>query len=1059
MKKYILLLCFLSIFKLSQSQTEINYDFANQMNSLFAPLDKTKVPHGILLDYGMEFTNVPAFNGTLTDSTYTNIAILKQLYNTLLSSRIQNVTTGFVTPQQFNTNLANNRNANAIAITGLFFKYAKFNDDALANNKITYANGQLDDKYINGVWQNPYEDKITFAMTPAIKFYKGYNLNIIVPSAIFYSNYTSQIQSIQIDFNNGLGYITVPFDQNVAVSYSSSGTKTWKYKLTLTDNNVMYNQSLIKIEDAIKTQQGALRSSSSCFMPDVNITASTAYLGGFGTVKLTIDDANCDGIKKPLIVAEGFDVGSIFTPENPEGLFDYGDFRTFLSFSGTELRNLIYNSNKDYDIIYIDWGNGVDYMQRNAYALEAVITYVNQQKANNNSTEENVVLGQSMGGIIARWALADMEENSIDHDTRLFISHDAPQQGANMPVSLQFLYRHINNQFIQAGNTLLGNAITIPILDDLGASTYLSLLDAPASRQLLKNFSTLNYAIDNTTHDSFYNELKNKGLTNNSGGYPIYSRNIALSNGSECGDTQDFNPGDDIVNLYSDRGLSFWGDLLSLIYNPLGGLAGGLFVDADFFGVAVLGLVPGHSRYNINFWAKTIPYGSGNQIYNGRISYSKQILWIGPTIVVNITDIDKDQPAGVLPYDTYGGGFYNVNNFIDTSSLPSELYIRDKFNFIPTASALDIGENNITLDDSDYLRSYVGGSPPSAPKNSPFVNFSTEFDTNPNAHNKQHISFNTRNGDWLAAELIGTNIEFTNCSFVCDDGSATITGGNTSCTLNTYSVNVSGDALVNWSISNTSVASLSSPTGTTVTLTTPPNSYRTDIVLTAVISSSKCGSSITLTKNIRIGKPDVPSSINGPAIVNTGALVSYSAGPSIGATSYAWYLPYPYTTVSTFDYFGQNWQLQAPGNTNIARAFTGYAKNAGYVQVMGENACGKGGARLLYVQHASTGGGGGGGIASVDPTDNVKEVILYPNPAKNKVTVSINLLDEYEGGFPPTLIYGIKILDLNSIERRFYEFKEFKNTDEINVAFLSTGLYTLIVYTDTDTFIKKLLIK
>jgi len=76
----------------------------------------------------------------------------------------------------------------------------------------------------------------------------------------------------------------------------------------------------------------------------------------------------------------------------------------------------------------------------------------------------------------------------------------------------------------------------------------------------------------------------------------------------------------------------------------------------------------------------------------------------------------------------------------------------------------------------------------------------------------------------------------------------------------------------------------------------------------------------------------------------------------------------------------------------------------------------------------------------------------------NKVTVSLTHLTEYEGE-PPTVIYGIKIFDLNLIERRFYEFKKFNNQEEINVAFLSTGLYTLIVYTDTATFTKKLLIK
>jgi hypothetical protein len=49
-------------------------------------------------------------------------------------------------------------------------------------------------------------------------------------------------------------------------------------------------------------------------------------------------------------------------------------------------------------------------------------------------------------------------------------------------------------------------------------------------------------------------------------------------------------------------------------------------------------------------------------------------------------------------------------------------------------------------------------------------------------------------------------------------------------------------------------------------------------------------------------------------------------------------------------------------------------------------------------------------------------------------------------------------MDLNLVERQFYQFKEHENQVEINVAFLSTGLYGLIVYTDTATFTKKLLV-
>lgn len=88
MKNFIFWLCFFTVLPSAFSQIETNTSFANQMNTVFSPLDKTKVPHGILLDFGMDFTNVAAFNGTLTDSTYSTLTRLKQIYSTLLSSRI-----------------------------------------------------------------------------------------------------------------------------------------------------------------------------------------------------------------------------------------------------------------------------------------------------------------------------------------------------------------------------------------------------------------------------------------------------------------------------------------------------------------------------------------------------------------------------------------------------------------------------------------------------------------------------------------------------------------------------------------------------------------------------------------------------------------------------------------------------------------------------------------------------------------------------------------------------------------------------------------------------------
>lgn len=126
-----------------------------------------------------------------------------------------------------------------------------------------------------------------------------------------------------------------------------------------------------------------------------DITASRAFNGVFGTATLQIDDAGNDGlITKPLIIAEGFESGLLGT-ENPFGENDIRIFSRRVNLG--QSNNLeIYltggtvntTGDQDYDIIYVNWDNGRDDLRRNAYVLQEVIHWVNQEKADASSTEK-----------------------------------------------------------------------------------------------------------------------------------------------------------------------------------------------------------------------------------------------------------------------------------------------------------------------------------------------------------------------------------------------------------------------------------------------------------------------------------------------------------------------------------------------------------------------------------------------------------------------------------------------------------------------------------------------
>lgn len=63
-------------------QIQVNNNFKNLINPTFQNLDKTKIQSGMLLDYAMEFTDVTAYNGVLTDTTYIDANILDDIYKT-----------------------------------------------------------------------------------------------------------------------------------------------------------------------------------------------------------------------------------------------------------------------------------------------------------------------------------------------------------------------------------------------------------------------------------------------------------------------------------------------------------------------------------------------------------------------------------------------------------------------------------------------------------------------------------------------------------------------------------------------------------------------------------------------------------------------------------------------------------------------------------------------------------------------------------------------------------------------------------------------------------------
>ncbi|MGK4568406.1 hypothetical protein [Flavobacterium sp. 3HN19-14] len=331
-RKGLILLSLLAV-SLARAQT-VDTSYKNQINATLAGLSKTRVPNKLLINQAMEFAELSDYSGSFTSTNWATSGKLTSIYNTLVMARVNPKVLGMENPEWFKSNWNNLRSPGKIVLSGLYYKYSKIKPDAypdyLVNN-----NGVVTDKFVNGVWQNPYVDQHVFAIAAPILVYKKLSMKVVLPESLWYTNQASTIQSIAIDFGDGLGYQTMTLGQLKTITYTASGVYEWKYRLKLTNLQILYSHSKIKIDAPESTPQRQAASSgqvtnATAYCPDVDsisFQGTRNYLNIANSATLQIKYLNNDCmIRKPFIIVEGFDSGLLGT-ENGYGEADYFTFR------------------------------------------------------------------------------------------------------------------------------------------------------------------------------------------------------------------------------------------------------------------------------------------------------------------------------------------------------------------------------------------------------------------------------------------------------------------------------------------------------------------------------------------------------------------------------------------------------------------------------------------------------------------------------------------------------------------------------------------------------------
>lgn len=729
MKKFIFGIIVFVVYPISaQTTIEDNSVVRSALDNMFETLDKSRVPTGLLQDYAVDLVGLENYNGTiLADSTLVNRAVFGDILRSMRSASVQDPP--FDEVSNIMESFGANDTDNSISIAVAFFKYNYIKANALTDGLIRYntIQNKVYDVYQNNVWLNPYGTTYLFAGTASTDVCTSRSVTYTFTSTALIRNMA--YYKLYFDSGAGSGYQEITTNSSVSATYTTVGEKTLKFKLIATDGTVLESHAMMYVDFETTMAPSELASLNFNNHNTLPKTKDVSYNGVSATITYhTAIGRGAEEIVKPFIVVEGFDPwqladilklvesnqtsnSEITTTESSSVNPGFTTAATLKAFSQDQRF-------AEYDLIYIDWGNSLVDIRQNAELLIQAIQWINQKKAAAGSSERNIIMGQSMGGLVARIALKTMENNGVKHQTSVYISHDTPHLGASVPVGA-FTFIQQLFSYIHGYNTLVDvfNSVTNNMLSDKEALLY-EILQAPSVQQMLYYHVSSSGTITNMYHSTWQAFLNNLGFPNGDVGEGI--ERLAIVNGGNYNHASYLAGGQHYLSLDGYVKSSFITDILLNLINFLPPIYN-LFYELELYNLCRAITIFGSSRLDIN--AEINPWFSTNTekyLSSLKIEYTKKFLWLFPRKFV-IFDSHIIPPPTNLYYEEYPGSSYILKDGTQPTQYSYEgsgtfgeynllLEYTNRIMFIPTASALAI-KKGVNVTNDDYKRYYYYNYP------------------------------------------------------------------------------------------------------------------------------------------------------------------------------------------------------------------------------------------------------------------------------------------------------------------------------------------------------------
>lgn len=442
--------------------------------NILKPLDKSQIPSGILYDYVYPVAALANYDGS-TQTDTSNIDHFYESYAELYHSMLNNY--GKVHPATLRKN-ASRFHQDAVyhhPIGIIDYTFHSIDTNAISNNLLTVNNGQLYD--VQGRSQSPY--------IPKTARIAGLLVNDEYPCLYPGQHYFTFSDDFVLS-NSGFSLSQVTHLQaifNGTSIYNASVSGLVDFTLPLTILNIDQSDVLVLILTIngqqrhyhITTCQISAEPTNTCRGTDQIEITGFPFDGGYGEgtysekgiATIYWADGHCADklLRKPVIFVDGFDP---FNGQHHGELWSkYLNF-PYIDLNGqNRLGDELLSNLHNFDVIILDQKadtshtynrGGAGLIENNGLVLAKLLDTL-YQIYHTTLTDDFVVVGASMGGLVTRYGLTWMEKNNKPHHTRLFISFDSPQNGAHINIGLQRTIDIFTQEGLLSENTKIKNAL------------------------------------------------------------------------------------------------------------------------------------------------------------------------------------------------------------------------------------------------------------------------------------------------------------------------------------------------------------------------------------------------------------------------------------------------------------------------------------------------------------------------------------------------------------------------------------------------------------------------